>query len=84
MENRLYVIYNTLSQRYGDVCAYPSDGFAVARIQPAIGDFVKESELCRIGSIDVETGVVHTEPPVRIAWNDVPSKPVSPSVPVHQ
>lgn len=69
MKNKVYVFYNNLSGRYGEVVAFPSDGFAVARVQPTIQkDQLEEVQLCRIGSIDVETGELKTEPPVRIAW----------------
>lgn len=71
MKNNLYVLYNTLSCRYGDVMAYPSDAFCVARMVDAEGKgFVtrSETEICRVGSIDVETGVVDTINPVRLAW----------------
>lgn len=74
MENRVYVVYNTLSKRYGDVVAYPSDAFALARLQPALsanGAKLSEFELCRVGSIDVESGVLTPSSPVRIAWQDL-------------
>lgn len=73
MENNIYVVYNTLSKRYGDVVAYPTDSFALARLQPVLsrnGD-LKEFELCRVGVVDVETGVLTPSNPVRIAWQDL-------------
>lgn len=73
MVNNVYVVYNTLSKRYGDVVAYPSDSFAIARLQKplsASGD-LSEFELCRVGSVDVETGVITPSAPVRVAWRDV-------------
>lgn len=73
MENNVYVVYNTLSKRYGDVCAYPTDAFALARLQPVLsrnGD-LKEFELCRVGVVDVESGVLTPSNPVRIAWQDL-------------
>lgn len=70
MENKLYVVYNTLSQRYGDVTAFPSDAYALARLQPVLarqGD-LSEFELCRVGSISVENGTITACPPERISW----------------
>lgn len=73
MVNNVYVVYNTLSKRYGDVVAYPSDSFALARLQKILSaqSDLSEFELCRIGSIDVESGVLSPAAPVRIAWRDV-------------
>lgn len=69
MKNYLYVFYNTLSKRYGDVVAYPSDGFMLHVVQPKIPkEELEVLEVCRVGSIDIETGIMSTEPPVRIAW----------------
>lgn len=84
MTNNLYVLYNNLSLRYGDVRVFATDGYAVAHIQPDIPEkMLPEFELCRVGSIDIETGVVQPCAPVRIAWRDVPEKlPVGPSVSV--
>lgn len=74
MTNNVYVVYNTLSKRYGDVVAYPSDSFALARLQPALsanGSQLSEFELCRVGTIDIESGVLSPINPVRIAWTDL-------------
>lgn len=73
MENKVFVVYNTLSKRYGDVVAYPTDEFALARLQPVLSrqGSLDEFELCRVGSVDVETGVISPCPPVRIAWKDL-------------
>lgn len=79
MKNNVYVLYNTLSCRYGDVMCYPSDGFAVKRITETLkSDVLKELELCRIGTIDIDTGVLNSCAPVRIAWPEVtPSLPLN-------
>lgn len=69
MKNKIYCLYNTLSKRYDNVIAYPSDSFALARIQNQIGD-LKEWELCRIGEIDIETGIIQTDDVIRIAWTE--------------
>lgn len=74
MKNNVYVVYNTLSKRYGDVVAYPSDAFALARLQPVLSsgqNKLSEYELCRVGVIDVETGVLESTPAVRVAWQDL-------------
>ena len=74
MENNVYVVYNTLSKHYGDVMAYPSDAYALARLQPVLssnGSKLSEFELCRVGRIDVESGVLTPSNPVRIAWQDL-------------
>lgn len=74
MTNKVYVLYNTLSNRYGDVMCYPSDGLAVARVQPALvnANVLGENELCRIGDIDIESGVLTPCAPVRVAWREDP------------
>ena len=70
MTNGLYCLYNKLSLRYGDVVAYPSDGFASARVTDMAkrGAFVlSETELVKVGSIDIESGVVTAlSAPVRV------------------
>ena len=71
MKNNLYCVYNELSARYGDVVAYPTDGFALARLSDAFTQQrvnFKEVTVCRVGNIDVETGVVCSESPVRLPW----------------
>lgn len=69
MTNNVYTIYNKHSCRYGDVMAFPTDDFAVARIKEFQGIKEEEHELCRIGNIDIETGVLKTESPVRIPFS---------------
>lgn len=72
MLNRVYCIYNKLSQRYGEVVCFASDNMAVRRIcvSPLYKSSLDEIEICRVGAIDVETGVMTSEPPVRIAIPD--------------
>lgn len=79
MNNNVYVLYNTLSKRYGEVMAFPSDSFALKRIMETLTpDKLSEFELCRIGSIGLETGVVTPIDIVRVAWPDVaPSLPLT-------
>lgn len=69
MKNYLYVFYNNLSKRYGDVICFPSDSFMLHKVQPSIPkDDLETIEVCRVGSIDILTGEVTSELPVRIAW----------------
>lgn len=78
MKNNLYCLFNTLSNRYGDVIAYPSDSFALARVQPVIEqqNQLTEIELCRIGSIDIESGTIEPQNVIRIAWKEtIENKP---------
>lgn len=83
MKNNLYVLYNKLSKRYGDVMAFSSDDWAIHNVQSVVEKSedgkIDYLELCRVGEIDVETGVVTPEPPVRIAWRmQVPPLPLTP------
>lgn len=84
MTNNVYVLYNKESLRYGDVMAYPTDGFALARLQEGLKpSMLSELELCRIGTIDIDTGViVPSGSPVRIAWREQKTLPVSKSQPL--
>lgn len=81
MENVCFTFYNRLSRRYGDVFCYPTEEFAKARIfemlkNPQSQINFDEVELCKIGTIDVDTGVISPlGAPVRI---EMPV--VSPSV----
>lgn len=72
MENRIYCIYNKLSQRYGDCYCFASDALAVRRLPmaPMYKGVIDEIEICRVASVDIETGLVTPEAPVRIAIPD--------------
>ncbi|QCS36540.1 hypothetical protein [Capybara microvirus Cap3_SP_446] len=76
MVNNLYTIYDTLSQRYGSVVAFASDGmalFSIAQSYQASGEVLDRYELCRVGTVDIETGVVESSgAPVRLAWSSRP------------
>lgn len=86
MKNGIYCLYNKLSLRYGDVIAYPSDGFAVARVTDMAkrGAFeISETELVKVGDIDIENGIVKALPaPVRVPLNSpvTPDTVASPAV----
>lgn len=72
MTNKVYTIYNKLSQRYGEVVCFASDNMALRRIctSPLYKAALDEIEVCRVGSIDIETGILIAEPPIRIAIPD--------------
>lgn len=69
MTNKVYTIYNKLSQRYGEVVCFASDNMAIRRIctSPLYKASLDEIEICRVGAIDIETGVMTAESPIRIA-----------------
>lgn len=68
MKNYIYVMFNNLSNRYESVMSFPSDAMALHRLSTNVDK--KEYSLCRIGSINIETGEVISELPVRLIWND--------------
>lgn len=72
MENQLYVIYDKVSQRYGQTYVFANNETA-NRILPncIVEKFhtLSDYELCHVGSIDVESGVLTTVPPVRVPWS---------------
>lgn len=84
MTNNVYVIYNNLSRRYGDVMAYPSDAYASQRMAEIIQRGAmpyKETELCRVGTVDVDSGVITPCDPIRVAipeLSDPQARPVAP------
>lgn len=69
MTNNVYSLLNTLSGRFGDVVAYPTDAFARARtidIMRKCKLSTTEYQLWKIGSIDVESGQLTVVKPVII------------------
>lgn len=69
MKNEIFCLYNSLSLRYGDCFVFPTAGFAKARVlelAKAKRIDLNENELCRVGSIDVETGIIIPCSPERI------------------
>lgn len=79
MTNTIYTLYNRLSCRYGDVFAFPTDGFAVRSLmqegQSIIAKHPEDYELWKVGSCDVETGEIALLPSRKlVAW--VSSSPV--------
>ena len=75
MNNEVFCIYNKLSLRYGDCFVFPTAGFAKARVlelAKAKRIDLTENELCRVGSIDVSTGLITPCAPERIPL-DVPT-----------
>lgn len=75
MNNEVFCLYNSLSNRYGDCFVFPTAGFAKARIvelAQAKRIDLSENELCRVGSIDIITGLITPCAPERIPI-DVPT-----------
>ena len=68
MNNYVYVVYNKLSGRYESVMSFPSDAMALHRLSQNVDK--KEYELCRVGKISIETGVITPENPVRLVWEE--------------
>lgn len=65
MKNCVFTLYNNLSCRYGDVMSYPTEGFAQKVLStqlPKMNMDLSEYELCKIGEIDVLTGVIEPCP----------------------
>ncbi|QCS37011.1 hypothetical protein [Tortoise microvirus 41] len=76
MKNNIYVLYNTLSTRYGDVCTFPSDAYAIQRIKESVKpELLAEIELCNVGFIDIDSGIIEPHAPVRISMA-VDSSPI--------
>lgn len=69
MNQEVFVLYNNLSNRYGDVFAFPTVGFALKRLKSANID-TSELELCSIGTMDIETGTMNLHPIKRIPWSE--------------
>lgn len=68
MKNYVYVLFNNLSKRYESVMSFPSDAMALHRLSGNIDK--KEYDICRIGSIDIESGEMVAESPVHLIWNE--------------
>lgn len=74
MKNNLYVLFNKLAMRYGDVVNYPTDSFAVNRLtkimeKPESGLIKEETILFKVGSIDLENGLMDALPaPIPVPW----------------
>lgn len=70
MKDCLYVFYNKLSNRYESVISQPTDAVLINVIQHS-GKFDKEKyDVCKIGVIDITSGVVNSFSPVRL---EIPS-----------
>lgn len=82
MTNNIYSIFNRLSNRYGECVSFASDSIAVKRIanNGLYRDILDEIEVCRVGKIDIENGLVTPEAaPIRVAIPDeyLPVKPAA-------
>lgn len=69
MYNYIYILFNNLSNRYESVMSFASDSMALHRLGNSSID-TKEFSLCRVGRYNLETGVVESEPPVRLVWEN--------------
>lgn len=66
MKDCLYVFYNKLSNRYESVISQPTDAVLINIIQHS-GTFDKEKyDVCKIGTIDIDSGVVESFAPIRL------------------
>lgn len=73
MTNSVYVLKNVLTNRYGDVLSFPTDGYAVRVLQERIVEtrqHLDDFQLYYVGRIDIETGFLTTAPSsVLVPWN---------------
>lgn len=66
MKDCLYVFYNKLSNRYESVISQPTDAVLINIIQHS-GKFDKEKyDVCKIGTIDIDSGIVESSAPIRL------------------
>lgn len=78
MKNNVYVVYDSVGLRYGQMYAFPTDGFAQLELRPMLlgrdnnVSNLKRYEICRVGEIDIETGVLTPCSPVRLSWSSTP------------
>lgn len=68
MKNYIYVLFNKLSCRYESVMSFPSDSMALHRLSKNVDK--KEYELCRVGDIEIETGIINPCAPIRLIWEE--------------
>lgn len=69
MENCVYVLFNKLSKRYESVMSFASDEMCIHRLKNNVD--LEEYEICRVGTINVDTGVVTPCAPVRLVIGSV-------------
>ncbi|UPW41880.1 nonstructural protein [Peromfec virus RodF5_3] len=86
MTNNIYCIYDNVGKRYGQVYAFPTDGFALIELRPLMRGHTPQGAddpvqtkmnlnrytVYKTGSIDIDTGVVTGTPPVAILWSETP------------
>lgn len=80
MKDYIYCLYNKLANRYEGIMSFPSDSMALHRLGKNPNLDKDEYDLCRIGCIDISTGVISSESaPVRLIWeteSELPTKEV--------
>lgn len=64
MENCVYVMFNKLSKRYESVMSFASDEMCIHRLKSNVD--LEEYDICRVGKINIDTGVIIPENPVRL------------------
>lgn len=69
MENCVYVMFNKLSKRYESVMSFASDEMAIHRLKGNVD--LEEYEICRVGSVNIDTGIITPCPPVRLVLGNV-------------
>lgn len=78
MKNNVYVVYDSIGLRYGQMYAFPTDGFAQLELRPMLlgrdnnQANLKRYEICRVGEIDIENGILSPCAPVRLSWTSAP------------
>lgn len=66
MKDCLFVFYNKLSNRYESVISQPTDAVLINVIQHS-GKYDREKyDVCKIGTIDIDSGIVESSAPVRL------------------
>lgn len=75
MKDCVYVLYNRLSCRYEAVISFPTDAVMISAMQKGKIDRSRY-EVCKIGEIDLSTGILNSTPPVRIEIPDVEENPL--------
>lgn len=79
MQNKIYVLYDKLAQQYLNVSTFATDAVAVYEMQKMFEktpEAQERFELCRCGAIDIQTGVVTSENPVRLNVPNIGASPV--------
>lgn len=75
MVDCVYVIYNKLSNRYESVVSFATDAVMIKTMQN--GKLKKDVyDVCKVGEVDLMTGCIKSEPPVRIEIPELEEEPL--------